>query len=147
MVLLDILEQRGIVALARGSDLFHVAVGPVEEAAGLPEDPAPFRELNLSPLQGFVAFVESRHTLLEALGSLSQLIDLGGRGRGQPVGVEIDLPMVYGGLLHLGLEVACPNVSGLLSRRPWVLRISSSEGWTREYARSCRSTLSRRRMS
>ena len=106
VMLLDILQQRGVVVVGGRSNLLDVAVGAVEEAASLAQDPSPFGQLDLALLQCFVALVKRRDALLQALGTFGEFVDLGGGGRGEGVYVEVEFAERDSSLLHLGVEVA-----------------------------------------
>ena len=106
VVLLDILQQRGVVVVGGCSNLLDVAVGAVEEAASLTQDPSRFGQLDLALLQCFVALVKRRDALLQALGTFGKFVDLGGGGRGEGVYVEVEFAKRDSSLLHLGVKVA-----------------------------------------
>lgn len=110
VVVFDILQERGVVVVDRGANLFYAAVGTVKEAASLTQDPAPLGELDLALLQCLVTFVQGRNTLLEALASFGQLINLGGGRRGEGLNIQVEFAERDAGLVHLRMEVACLTV-------------------------------------
>lgn len=108
-VLLDILQERGVVVLGRVPNLLHIAVSAVKEATSLLENPSPFSQLDFTLLQCFVALVQGSNSRLQALAALSQLINLV-RSRGSKAfDIEIELSERDVGLFHLAVEVACQS--------------------------------------
>ncbi len=109
--MLDVLQQGGVVVVGRSPDLLHIAVGAIKEAAGLAQNPAPLGQLDLALLQRLVALVQRGNTLLQALTALGQLVDLGGRRRGESIDIQVEFAERNSRLLHLSVEVACHGLA------------------------------------
>ena len=83
----------------------------VEEAAGLAKDPAPLGQLHLTLLECFVAVVQRLDSLFQGLTAVDEFVDFRCRGGGQAVAEFVHGSHRDLGLVHLCLEVACPQSS------------------------------------